>query len=41
MVTELKNKIYGGLTGMAGAVMPVLRETQFLAKGQLMPSEFI
>ena len=33
MVTDLKNKIYGGVTGIIGNVMPVLKETQFLAKG--------
>ena len=41
MVTELKNKIYGGVTSALGSVMPILRETQFLQKGQLMPSEFV
>lgn len=33
MVSDLKNKIYQKATGMLGNVMPVLRETQFLAKG--------
>jgi ubiquitin-like-conjugating enzyme ATG3 len=41
MVSNLKNKIYGAVTGVVGSVMPVLSETQFLEKGQLMPSEFI
>ena len=33
MVTDLKNKIYGAATGVLGSVMPVLKETQFVAKG--------
>ena len=30
MVTDLKNKIYGGVTSVIGSVMPTLKETQFL-----------
>ena len=41
MVTRIKQGVYDAFTGVVGSVMPVLRETQFLAKGQLMPSEFI
>jgi len=33
MVSAIKNKIYQKATGIIGDVMPVLRETQFLAKG--------
>ena len=41
MATAIKNALYKGYTSVAGSVMPVLTETQFLQKGQLMPSEFI
>ena len=34
------NAIYQKATGVIGSVMPVLRETQFLQKGQLTPAEF-
>ena len=35
------NAIYQKATGVIGNAMPVLRETQFLAKGQLTPQEFL
>lgn len=41
MVTELKNKVYGGATSLLGKIMPTLRESQFLAKGYLTPEEFV
>jgi len=41
MVTSIKNTIYGTMTSVVGSVMPVLKETQFLQKGQLTPQEFI
>ena len=42
MVSDLKNKIYGGVTQFLGdKIMPVLTETQFLQKGQLTPVEFV
>ena len=41
MVSDLKNKAYGAFTGVMGSVMPVLRDSQFLQKGQLTPAEFI
>ena len=36
-----KNAIYQKATNIIGSLQPVLRESQFLQKGQLTPEEFI